>query len=170
MGRAASRSRLYSGASAKSRKSSDVTKVLVIPLGQDNSWKYVSRSGTTPLWKCGEPRNYKYEQERKLGKFFWYVCNGKKIKELLPLRGITASVKCASSIIVVLNAKLTQSIAAHARKKYSEKQKVWRECRFLLVETHKRLTSITIFTVHAKTSLLYIFQRSMQSNKNINLC
>ena len=55
--------------------------------------------------------------------FFSYVCNGKKIKELFAstLNGRTASVRCVSSIIVVLNAKLTRLIAAHANKKYSEK-------------------------------------------------
>ena len=42
--------------------------------------------------------------------FFSYVCNGKKIKELFAsaLNGITGSVRCVSSIIVVLNAKLTK--------------------------------------------------------------
>ena len=40
---------------------------------------------------------------------------------------------------------------------------------FLLVETHKRITSIAVLTVHAETSLAYTFQRSMQANKNINL-
>ena len=41
--------------------------------------------------------------------FFSYVCNGKKNKELFAstLNGIAASVRCVSSIIVVLNAKLT---------------------------------------------------------------
>ena len=37
------------------------------------------------------------------------------------LNGITASVRCVSSIIVILNAKLTQLIAAHANKKDGEK-------------------------------------------------
>ena len=38
---------------------------------------------------------------------FSYVCNDKKIKELFAsnLNGIAASVRCVSSIIVVLNAK-----------------------------------------------------------------
>ena len=37
--------------------------------------------------------------------FFSYVCNGKKTKELFAstLNGITASVRCVSSMIVVLN-------------------------------------------------------------------
>ena len=40
--------------------------------------------------------------------FFSYACNGKKIKELFAstLNGKTGSVRCVSSIIVVLNAKL----------------------------------------------------------------
>ena len=49
----------------------------------------------------------------------------KKLKSCLPstLNGITASVRCVSSIIVVLNAKLVQLIVAHANKKDSEKRK-----------------------------------------------
>ena len=56
--------------------------------------------------------------------FFLYVCNGKKIKELFAstLNGVAASVRCMSAIIVVLNAKLTRLVAAHANKKYSEKR------------------------------------------------
>ena len=41
--------------------------------------------------------------------------------------------------------------------------------RVLLVETHRRVTFITVFTVHEKTSLLSTFQRSMQANSNITL-
>ena len=37
--------------------------------------------------------------------------------------GITASVRCVSSIIIVLNAKLTRLIAARANKKDSDKQR-----------------------------------------------
>ena len=49
----------------------------------------------------------------------------KSIKELFAstLNGITTSVRCVSSIIVVLNAKLTRLIAAHANKKDSEKRR-----------------------------------------------
>ena len=54
-------------------------------------------------------------------------------------------------------------------KKTVRNGKARRECRFLLVETHKHLTSITALAVHANTSLLYTFQRSMQANRNINL-
>ena len=107
-----------------------------------------------------------------LANLFSYVCNGKKFQELFvsTLNGITASIRCVSSFIVVLNAKLTQLIVAHANKKKTVRnKKARRECRFLLVETHKHLTSMTVFTVHAKTSLLYTFQRSMEANKNINL-
>ena len=43
------------------------------------------------------------------------------------------------------------------------------QCRVFLVETHWRLTFISVFTVHAKTSRLSTFQRSMQANRNIDL-
>ena len=57
--------------------------------------------------------------------FFSYVCNGEEIKELFAstLNGITASVRCVSAIIVILNAKWTRLIAAHANKKDGEKQR-----------------------------------------------
>ena len=63
-------------------------------------------------------------RNRNSANFFSCVYNGKKIKELFAstLNGITASVSCVSSIIIVLNAKLTRLIAAHANKKHSEKQ------------------------------------------------
>ena len=56
--------------------------------------------------------------------FFTYVCNGKKIKELFVsiLNGIPASVRCVSSMIVVLNAKFARLLAAHADKDDCEKQ------------------------------------------------
>ena len=49
----------------------------------------------------------------------------KKIKELFAstLKEITASIRCVSPTIVVLNAKLTRLIAAHAHKKDGETQK-----------------------------------------------
>ena len=50
--------------------------------------------------------------------FFSYVCKGKKTKELF-----ASTLRCVSSIIVVLNAKLTRLIAAHTNKKDSEKRK-----------------------------------------------
>ena len=80
--------------------------------------------------------------------FFSYVM-AKKIK--------AASVRRVSSIIVVLNAKLTRLIAAHTNKKARQ------ECRFLLVETHRHLTSIAVLTVPARTSQLYTLQRSYAS-------
>ena len=57
--------------------------------------------------------------------FFSYVCNGRKIKELFAftLNRIPASVRCVSSIIVVLNAKFVLLLAAHANKKDGEKQR-----------------------------------------------
>ena len=49
---------------------------------------------------------------------FSYVYNGKKSKELFAstVNGITASVRCVSSMIVVLNAELPRLVAAHENK------------------------------------------------------
>ena len=57
-------------------------------------------------------RNYRYEQERKLG-------NGKKIKELFAstLDRKPISVRCVSSMVVVLKAKFALLLAAHANQK-----------------------------------------------------
>ena len=97
-----------------------------------------------------------------LANFFSYVCNGKNIKELFAstVNGITASVRCVSSIIVFLNAKSTTR--RMQTKKYSEKRTSPKRVLFLLVETQKHLTSIAVLT-------LYTFQRSMKANRNINL-
>ena len=73
-------------------------------------------------------------------------------------------------MIVVLNAKLAWLIAAHGNKKDGEKRRCpTRVAFFLLVEKHRRLNSIAVLAVHAESSLLCSFQRSMQANKNINL-
>ena len=57
--------------------------------------------------------------------FFSYVCNGRKIKELFAftLNRIPASVRCVSSMIVVLDAKFARLLAAHANKKDGEKRR-----------------------------------------------
>ena len=57
--------------------------------------------------------------------FFSYDCNGKKIKELFAstLDRIPISVRCVSSMIVVLNAKVALLLAAHANKKYGENRR-----------------------------------------------
>ena len=64
----------------------------------------------------------------------------KKINELFAsaLNGIAASVRYVSSIIVVLNAKLTRLVAAHANKKGGVKRRNQTKVPFSLVETHKR--------------------------------
>ena len=66
--------------------------------------------------------------------FFSYVCYGRKIKELSAstLNGISANVRCVSSMIVVINAKSARLLAAHANPKYGEKR---RSPTILLVET-----------------------------------
>ena len=50
--------------------------------------------------------------------FFSYACNSKKSKELFAstLDRIPISVKCVSSMRVVLNAKFALLLAAHANK------------------------------------------------------
>ena len=57
--------------------------------------------------------------------FFSYVCNGKKIKELFAstLNGIPASVRCVSSMIVVLNAEFARLLAVHANRADGEKRR-----------------------------------------------
>ena len=54
-----------------------------------------------------------------LANFFSYICNSKKIKELFAstLDGIPISVRCVSSMIIVLNATFARLLAAHANKK-----------------------------------------------------
>ena len=47
----------------------------------------------------------------------------KKLKSCLPLDGIPISVRCVSSMIVVLNAKFARLLAAHANKKDGEKRR-----------------------------------------------
>ena len=56
---------------------------------------------------------------------FSYVCNGKKIKELFAstLDRIPASVRCVSSMIVALNAKVAVLFAAHANRKHDENRR-----------------------------------------------
>ena len=50
--------------------------------------------------------------------FFPYICNGKKIKELFvsTFDRKPISVRCVSSVMVVLNAKFALLFAAHANK------------------------------------------------------
>ena len=70
--------------------------------------------------------------------------------------------------MVVLNAKLTRLLAAHANKKGGEKRRnpTGVPC---FASSNTQTTSIAVLTVHAKTSLIYTFQQSMQANRNINL-
>ena len=80
-----------------------------------------------------------------------------------------ASVRCVSSMIVVLNAKFALYYLQRTQtKKTVRNEKARKDGHFLLVKTHKNLTSIAALTVHTKTSLLYTFQQSIQANRNIN--
>ena len=56
---------------------------------------------------------------------FSYVYNGKKSKELFAstVNGITASVRCVSSMMVVINGKFASLLAAHANKKGDENRR-----------------------------------------------
>ena len=65
-------------------------------------------------------------RNRNSANFFSYVCNSKKIKELFTstLNRIPASVRCVSSMIVVLNAECALLLAAHANKKYGENRRI----------------------------------------------
>ena len=62
-------------------------------------------------------------------------------------------------------------LAAHADKKDCENRRSPTKvpCFANKKKTHRHLTSIAVFTVHAETSQLFTFQRSMQANRNINL-
>ena len=57
---------------------------------------------------CVLPRNYRLNWNGNMEKFFSYVCNDKTNKELFAftLNGIAAGVRCMSSMIVVVKAKL----------------------------------------------------------------
>ena len=70
--------------------------------------------------------------------FFSCVCNGKKFKELFAstLDRVPISVRCVCSMIVVLNAKFTRLLAAHANKITLSTEEARPQCRVLLVETH----------------------------------
>ena len=91
--------------------------------------------------------------------FFSYVCNGKKSKELFAstLHGIAISVRCVSSIIVVLNAKFSRLFAAHANIGGGENRISPTKCRVLLVETD----------VVADVKLLSQFWLCTQKNESI---
>ena len=83
------------------------------------------QGATTPKDIVSQSKELKTNRNGNSANFFSYVCNGKKNKELFAstLNGITASVRCVYSIIVVLNAQLPRLIAACANKKDSEKRK-----------------------------------------------
>ena len=76
------------------------------------------------------PRNYRLKRNGNLANFFSYFCNGKRIKELFAstLNGTAASVRCVSSMIVVLNTKLTRLVVA--TKKTAGNEEARQKCRF----------------------------------------
>ena len=88
------------------------------------------------------------DMNRNSANFFSYVYEGKKFKELFASTSdrIPISVKCVSSMIVVLNAKFALLLAAHTNKNYGENrrnpitvpcfQRLSKVVGVLLVETH----------------------------------
>ena len=64
-------------------------------------------------------RNYRLNRNGNSAIVFSHVCNDKNIKELFAstLNEVTASVRCVSSMIVVLNAKFGRLIATHGNKR-----------------------------------------------------
>ena len=78
-----------------------------------------------------------------LANLFSYVCNGKKIKELFAstLNGIPASVRCVSSMIVVLNATFARLLAAQTTKtvRNEEARQECRVCKDSIVITIESL-------------------------------
>ena len=78
---------------------------------------------------------------------FSYVCNGKRIKELFAstLDGIPISVRCVSSIIVVLNAKFARLLEANANNKDGE----------------KRRSSTTVLCFASRNTLTFNFYRCL---------
>ena len=90
---------------------------------------------------------------------FLYVCNGKKSKELFAstLNGIPISVKCVSSMIVVINAKFAQFIAAHTNIEEGEKR--------------RSPTAVPCFAI--RNTLTFNFYRSSdcaRKNESVILC
>ena len=74
------------------------------------------------------------------------------------LNRIAASVRCVSSMIVVLNAKLTDYLRRMQTKTDDEKRRSPAKVTFLLVETHRHEVSIAVLTMHAEASLLYFLR------------
>ena len=87
------------------------SRLLLQALKVDNFLKKQVHQGIIDMNRNGNSAN-----------FFSYVCNGKKIKELFAstLDRIPISVRCVSSMIIVLNAKFALLLAAYSNKKHGE--------------------------------------------------
>ena len=105
----------------------------------------------------------------------------KKIKELFAstLDRKLISVRCASSMTVVINAKFSQLLAAHINENDDEKRRspttvpCFASQNTLTSTTGKVVADVQLLSQSwlctQKTSVLYIFQRSTRANKNLNL-
>ena len=100
---------------------------------------------------------------------FSYVCNGKRLPQLFAsnLDRIPISVRCVSSMIVVLNAKFALLLAQI--KKYGEKRRS--PTTVPCFASWNTLTFNFYCSLHCarKNESIIYFQRSMQANRNINL-
>ena len=81
----------------------------------------------------------------------------KEIKELFAytLNRILASVKCVSSMIVILNAKFARLLAAHANKKDGGTEKARQECNVLLVKTLMLTFYCSLHCARKNESIIY---------------
>ena len=84
------------------------------------------------------PRNFRLTGTETRQIFSRMFVMAKKFKKLFAstLNGITASVRCVSSFIVVLNAKFILLRATHSNKKPVRTEEARPQCRVLLVKTH----------------------------------
>ena len=124
--------------------------------------KFWNHKKCKPCLQQMQSRNYRLNKNGNSAIFFSYVCNGKAIKELFAstLNGITASVSCVSSMVVVLNAKFSRLLAAQANRKEDEKRFAsWKTqafnfyCSLYCAREHESI----IFSVPWNTTILYIF-------------
>ena len=103
-------------------------------------------------------------RNRNSANFFSYACNGKKIKELL--NGIPASVRCVSSMVVVLNAKFARLLAAHSNKNRREPKKPDISGVFCwLKHIDVQLLSQSLLCTQKNESILY-FPTIYKANRN----
>ena len=95
--------------------------------------------------------------------FFSYVCNGKKSKELFAstLNGIPISVRCLSSMIVVINGKFASLLAAHANKKAVRTEEARQQCRVFASRNTLTFNFYRCFDCAPKKQVNYILSNDL---------